>query len=72
MKVTKLRIAIVGAVIAALTVGPVTAIPAYATHACDPELTVLCAHPEDVLDLLCDRSVLIDKIMDKFTNCGTN
>jgi hypothetical protein len=66
------RKAVIGAVMAALFAGPVTVTPAHATHACDPDFAVLCAHPEDVLDPLCDRFPLIDKILDKVTNCGTD
>jgi hypothetical protein len=72
---SKLRMATVSVLSAAVLIGPAAMTPAQATHACDPELSVLCAHPQDLtrfLDLLCDKSQLVDKIMERFTSCGTS
>lgn len=49
--------------------------PANATHMCDPEIEGLCSHPEndldDMIDLLCDKFVVVDKVLSKIGDCGT-
>ena len=72
----KKRLAAVGAVSALVVGGAALVTPAHATHACDPSVEVLCTHPErevdDMLNLLCDKFVIVDKIVELVGDCGSS
>ena len=69
----KRRLAVVGAV-SSLLLGSAFVAPAGATHMCDPDFQVGCNHPEqgidDRIDYMCDKFVVIDKVLELITDCG--
>jgi hydrogenase/urease accessory protein HupE len=70
----KTRLAVVAA-ISGLLLGSVLVAPAGATHMCDPDFQVGCNHPEQGLDdmvhFMCDKFVVVDKVLELVTDCGT-
>jgi hypothetical protein len=54
----KARIAMVSALVATLGLFPLSA-PAQATHSCGFEP---CPHPQDVVELLCSKFPVLDKL----------
>lgn len=62
----KVRLAVVGALVAAMSLLPSLGAPAYATHACGFEP---CPHVEDVLPFVCEKVPLLSKVFQKFSFC---